>query len=115
MKEYERFVITHDHIKLLQNMYFSYDEGGEFGAPAVNSKRPYGNSNVYDDIGEIIEELPELVDCYGDEVYSDDQTARFLKIHKEMTTVLNIIAATCMVESGEYQKEKYTNNWEPAP
>src|SRR5215510_593730 len=48
----ERFTVTDDHLRLLRRAYVFWDET-EFGAPGINAKRPYGNSDVYGDIVEI--------------------------------------------------------------
>jgi len=43
------FEITREHLKLLKNMYVGWDDC-EFGAPNIDPKRPYGNSDVINDI-----------------------------------------------------------------
>jgi hypothetical protein len=99
----QRFVITADHLKLLRNLGFEYDASVEFGAPCVNPKRPYGNSDVYGDLREILNEgRPEP--------YSDED---LLRLHKQMTTVLQIIARTGRVATGRYDARKYFNDWKP--
>lgn len=47
------FYITDDHIKLLKRMYVTWYDC-EYGAPCVDPKRPYGNSDVEGDICEIL-------------------------------------------------------------
>lgn len=109
----KNFVVTEDHIKLLQNVYFSYDDYTEFGAPEVNPKRPYGNGDVYGDIGEILGwEKEELESEYYDEyTYSDDQRTEMLKLHKEMTIVLQILTKNLFIEVGEYEASQYGSDW----
>lgn len=46
--------ITTDHIKLLERMSVDWDGECEYGAPACDFKRPFGNSDVEDDISEIL-------------------------------------------------------------
>ena len=43
------FTLTEDHIKLLRNLEVCWEDA-EFGAPAIEPKRPYGNSYVYKDM-----------------------------------------------------------------
>lgn len=43
------FILSQDHINLLKNMNVSWN-GDEYGAPTIDPKRPYGNSNVENDI-----------------------------------------------------------------
>lgn len=48
------FVVQKEHIKLLQNAVVRWEDC-EFGAPAIDCKRPYGNSGVYEDMCEILD------------------------------------------------------------
>ncbi len=48
------FTVTADHLKLLRAAYVDWD-ACEFGAPAIDSKRPYGNGGVVRDIANIVE------------------------------------------------------------
>lgn len=107
----ERFTITDEHLKLLRRMDVSWD-GCEFGAPAIDCKRPYGNSGVYGDIAEIIG-IP-LPDYDEDEEFSDLAIARMDKLHKEMQTVLQIVLRAGVVGVGDYECEKYKSDWKPA-
>ena len=95
----EIFVVTEDHIKLLKRMYVSWDDC-EYGAPGINPKRPYGNSDVANDIAEILEwntsqddyELPEEY-CIAAE-----------KIHREMQIALQILVNQLQISPGVYRK-----------
>ena len=48
------FTVTDEHLQLFRRAHVFWDEA-EFGAPSINPKRPYGNSNVYADIAEILD------------------------------------------------------------
>ena len=89
MSHPQRFEVTPDHIALLQRMYVQWDYSAYYGAPAVNIKRPYGNSDVVDDVHEICD-WPRP-DAEEDEEYTDEQEDRALKIHEQMDTVLQIL------------------------
>ena len=39
------FEVKEEHLKLLRNMSVEWNNG-EFGAPEINPKRPYGNGGV---------------------------------------------------------------------
>lgn len=84
------FEVTEEHMKLLDRMYISYDDWTEFGAPEVDPKRPYGNSDVYDDIAEILG-IEVAEDQWGDREFTDAQVDYMNKRHKEMETVLQIL------------------------
>jgi hypothetical protein len=80
-----QLTITEDHLLLLENMYIDWNSD-EYGAPAVDSKRPYGNSSVIHDIGEILGKPPDEEDDYSDELRSELNT-----IHEETQFVLQIL------------------------
>ena len=100
-KKIEKFSITEDHIKLLKRLFFEWESSCYDGAPAVDIKRPYGNSYPMGDICEILD-LPK----YCDECESNSESLNIAeKLHREMQTVLQIICCTASVEVGEYAKE----------
>lgn len=105
------FTVTEDHLKLLKRLCFRYDDYVEFGAPAVDPKRPYGNSSVYEDLGEILDWEPADEDRWGYKSYSDIQRERLLKLHKSMVTVLEILVTNNGVEVGEYETSRYGSVW----
>ena len=99
---YQYFFVTDGHLKLLKRMYVGWDHC-EFGAPAIDCKRPYGNSDVLMDMAEILD-IPVERD-------SDlpDQELRFL--HEEMKTVLQILVFNLGIEGGLYRAEEYSQEW----
>jgi hypothetical protein len=98
----ERFELKEEHIKLINRMYVYFDDFSYDGAPAIDSKRPYGNSSVAYDVYEILfgkefdydehDEMPE-------ELYED-----LMKVHKETATALQIVLCTKSFEPGTYEK-----------
>lgn len=100
------FEVTQDHLKLLKRLQFGYDEYTEFGAPEVDPKRPYGNSDVYEDIAEILGIEP-VSDDYWDEEFTDEQKAYMLKVHKEMEHVLQILVRHNSLGTGTYTRRNY--------
>jgi hypothetical protein len=100
----EQFQLTENHIKLLNCVYVYFDGDSYDGAPAVDTKMPYGNSNTVGDVYEILfgkefdygehDEMPE-------ELYSG-----LLRIHEETATALQIILFTKSFETGLYEKFK---------
>lgn len=92
------FTITEDHIKLIQHLEIIWWDC-EFGAPAVDPKRPYGNSDVEEDIAHIL----------GWELLTTEQNieARIEanKLHKELKQVLQIVLCTKSFQPGKYVKE----------
>lgn len=107
------FTVTEEHLKLLRRAYVSWDDC-EFGAPEIDCKRPYGNSDVIEDIGEILG-YPE--EHYRDPVtedYYEIVADNFTKLHAETVIVLQIALATGEFKVGRYQCDKYSANWHPA-
>lgn len=111
---YNRFEVTQQHLDLLGRMYFNYNDDTEFGAPEVDPKRPYGNSDVYNDIGEILGVEPVVEDGWGDKEFSPLQKQEFDHIHQSMTTVLNILTSVAVdgIKPGWYATANaYSNDW----
>jgi hypothetical protein len=96
-----RFEVTDQHIKLLRAANVRWEDC-EFGAPAIDCKRPYGNSSVLADMSEILGIAPN--DADWDELKS---------LHKETETALQIFLATGEMKPGKYEAERYTNDWKP--
>jgi hypothetical protein len=103
------FEITEDHLKLAKKMYVSWDNC-EFGAPAIDCKRPYGNSYVEGDIAEILG-ISDNKRHDDDEPYFTDKDLEYMnKVHKEMQTVIQIALSTGEFSVGNYHMtEDYDN------
>ena len=112
MRRVNEFTVTEQHLALLRRTYVTW-EYVEFGAPAIDGKRPYGNSDVLGDIIDIIGEAPEQVDLL--EEWVEENQERLAKIHGEVGIVLQIVLATGLFEPGDYIKtEKYdATSWRP--
>lgn len=102
------FEIKEEHLTLLQNAYVGW-ESCEFGAPAINCKRPYGNNYVEGDIAEI---LKWKVDEDGE--LTDEQYELAEKLHKETQTALQICLVMKEFKTGVFrQADAYRNRaWE---
>lgn len=97
----KQFEITENHIKLLRHMNVSW-WGCEFGAPSIDCKRPYGNSDVVSDICEILGWDFDANDAKYNQVHE-----AALAIHKEMDLVLQIVLVNLRLAlAGEYQQTK---------
>lgn len=110
----KRFEVTEQHLALLPHLWFNYNDYCEFGAPEVDPKRPYGNSDVYGDLAEILKLEPVSVNEYDESEFSDAQRADMLRVHKEMQTVLNILARVAIdgIATGWYATgTAYGNDW----
>lgn len=108
--ELQEFEVTNDHLKLLRAAYVSWDDC-EFGAPEINPKRPYGNSDVVNDIAEILEIESDTKDSWGDDAFSEEVEERLRKLHKETQTALQIALVTGKFEAGVYVAPAWSVAW----
>lgn len=129
LKTVETFQLTEDHLKLLNHMYIQWGDDGYEGAPAVGIKRPYGNSDVFGDIAEIVADWPLPKRNYRDDymLYNADgdivrveardgrtfRHADFERLHKETETALQIVLCTRSFMPGLYIKtnQYYRLSW----
>jgi hypothetical protein len=95
------FTLTEDHIKLVRRMYVDFDDGGYDGAPAVNLKRPYGNSDVIGDVHEILYDQPFPEDENDDE-RNEELVSKLIAIHQQTATALQIVLCTGSFVPGVY-------------
>lgn len=107
----KRFVLTQDHIDLLTSGRVGVDwQDCETGAPAIDPKRPYGNSDVAEDVAEIL-----LWERTGFEDYlelTDEQRDRALQIHNQTETALEVILNAKTFEPGVYETSSpYSVDW----
>lgn len=94
------FEITEAHLKLLRAANVGWDNC-EFGAPAIDCKRPYGNSSV-------IEDMREILGC-------PHECAENLEaIHNETKTALQIVLSVGYFKCGTYTAEEYSKVWQEA-
>ena len=97
------FTVTEDHLKVLRRAYVTWNQKpGSISAPTIDTKRPYGNSNEWADMAEILgvrdDERPD-----EDGNYRPDVINRFAKLHVETAIALQIALAT-----GEFSPGRYT-------
>jgi hypothetical protein len=124
-----KFEIKKEHLKLLQKAIVEWDDC-EFGAPAINPKRPYGNSGVIQDIIEIlgVTELKHGIYEFtlfdkkyllkGDDKYNLDlenenelvQQLNFL--HQSVEIALPICLNLQKFEIGIYRQKEDYNTWD---
>lgn len=83
-KDLNKVKPTKEHKLLIRNMTFQeYENGGDYVFIGVNGKRPFGNSNVYRDIAEILGwKLPNSD-------LSDAQEAKAARLLEELPYALN--------------------------
>jgi len=93
------FELTEEHILLASKMRVRW-QNCEYGAPEIDPKRPYGNSDVENDICEILGK--QMVEVDYEEKYSTEDLQYAKKIHNEMEIALQIILENKTFKPGLY-------------
>lgn len=85
----DRFVLTNDHLKLLRAARVQWQDC-ETGAPEIDPKRPYGNSDVAGDVARILgREVQRCPHCSGSLSERDEEA--LMQLHRETERALVII------------------------
>jgi hypothetical protein len=99
------FILKGEHIKLLQSMYVDWSDCYQ-GAPCIDCKRPYGNSNVVSDIIEILELDIDISSC------SADKHRELLDLHYGTRHAMQILLCTGKLEVGTYERNRiFQRSW----
>ena len=106
----ERFTLTNEHLKLIKRMNIRFDDDAYDGAPAVDIKRPYGNSDVMNDVAEIIG-IEKSEDDRGEKYWPKGTHAYCKSLHEETAKALQVCLAAQSFEAGEYISDDYRDNW----
>jgi hypothetical protein len=88
------FELTEQHIKLLRSSYVEWGDG-EWGAPCIDGKRPYGNSDLAQDMARKLD--------MDDKSLTDDDEVRLLELHQQTMTALQIVLVTGEFRPGQYR------------
>ena len=128
--EIETFEIKEEHLELLQRMCVGWQDC-EFGAPEIDPKRPYGNSDVHQDMIEVLgfNELKEGIyefilfgkkwllkgedkhNIYLEGADEEELLKELDKLHKETEQALQICLEIKEFKVGIYEHEKYGGVW----
>ena len=120
------FEVKEEHLKLLRKMEVGWNDC-EFGAPAIDCKRPFGNSGVFQDIVEILCDMQEVrnglfkVDVFGKEYFligEDKYNVEFepeledvlMGLYRETEDVLRIALNIGYFRVGKYEEDD-NGNW----
>lgn len=103
------FILKQVHLELLKKMVVRWDRC-EFGAPAIDCKKPYGNSSVYEDMAKILG-VKGFIDSDEEISFSNEQMSFMNDLHKETETALQIVLKTGKFEPGIYIADEYSDNW----
>jgi S-formylglutathione hydrolase FrmB len=108
MADNQIFELRPEHVTLLRAAYVRWEEI-ETGAPAIDCKRPYGNSDVAGDVIELLGWQGDPDDVTPRQDREDRERAMLL--HQETETALQVILSAASFEPGIYTAEKYGHDW----
>lgn len=128
--EKQIFHLEPEHLKLLQRFCVGWQDA-EFGAPEIDPKRPYGNSDVYQDMLEILglkELKPGIFEftlggvswllkgedknnIYLDGADEAPLISSLKSLHQETEKALQVCLSAQKFEVGQYEAEPYTDEW----
>jgi hypothetical protein len=105
------FTLKPEHIKLLSRASVYFDDSAYDGAPAIDIKRPYGNSGgVEVDVAEILDRQPPRCPHCGEVLTdADAQDEEFKQLHRETADALAVILSARSFVPGVY--EKHGGQW----
>jgi hypothetical protein len=109
----ERFTLTLEHVALLKRMCVEWQDEPYDGAPAINIKRPYGNSSVWQDVAEIIG-LQPAEDDDGEKHWPKGTRERCMALHRETETALQVCLTAQTFEPGDYVTDAWLRKWRRA-
>lgn len=106
------FTLTEEHVKLFRRIQIGW-QYCETGAPEVDPKRPYGNSDVASDVIEILGwPKPPLDEDEEKGPAWDAIHARALAVHYETHVALSVILCRSSFEPGTYvRSDRYKMDW----
>lgn len=104
----QEFEIRPEHLKLLRAANVTWYEI-ETGAPAIDGKRPYGNSDVAHDVIDLMGWWDDPDDVTPRQEREDRANA--LRLHEETKTALQIVLNTGSFEPGVYVSDWYGREW----
>lgn len=112
--EDQKFTLTDEHITLLRAMYVGWCDD-EFGAPEIDPKRPYGNSDVEYDMAVLLG-VPVTDDGeIADTIYAptgEPAIEALRRLHAETKTALRVVLSVGAFESGVYRSDWMGHDWE---
>jgi hypothetical protein len=105
-----RFTVTDDHLKLLRGVWVRWQQI-EWGAPAIDPKRPYGNGDLHRDMRRLLGWPGPAEDSDWDS-FGDEEVLE--RLHGETRIALQIVLRTGEFQSGEYVARRYAEDWRRA-
>ena len=118
--EQEYYRLTEEQVLLIRELHVDWMPGSEIGydgAPCVNSKRPFGNSNVGGDVHEIVDprtcdEIWNEYDEEDEDAFYEKQLETYNRYYKTLGKALQVVLSSGSFEPGMYSCNKYSRNYQ---
>jgi hypothetical protein len=94
------FEVMPAHIALLRRANTGWEGHGWVGAPSLLRKRPFGNSDVYADMAQIVDGR----DYISDHEVLEEEEVRYDQLLGELALVLEIVLQSGSFEPGHYTR-----------
>ncbi len=105
----QQFTLMDAHITLLRHANVSWN-GMEYGAPAIDPKRPYGNGDVVSDVAAISGIDPVPTD--DNEIHWPPGTSFAVEaLHRQLEVALQIVLHTGEFVAGKYEASDCKRDW----
>ena len=101
------FTLTEDHMELLRVANISWLNFGT-GAPGIDPKRPYGNSDWEGDIARILD-WEVFEDHEGEKHLSKEQYKLAERLHRELEEALQVFLLHAEIELGTFARTEPYN------
>ena len=105
-----RFTLRWEHVALLRRANVTWSST-ECGAPRIDPKRPFGNSDLLMDIARILG-WKLFEDGCGEKHLSKEQHAEAVLLHRETETALQVMLAIGSFGLGEYERGLLRSDFE---
>lgn len=105
----KRFELKAEHLKLLKQSCWRWEDC-EYGAPAMDCKRPFGNSSVIPDVMEILGVEEKKCPHCGESLDETDRE-KYDAIFRELEIAIQCIFHTLSFELGWYVQTSHSR-WE---
>lgn len=114
-----RFTLTAEHVALLQAAWVDWEDV-EWGAPAIDPKRPYGNGDLDRDLYYALATPEARASVWDDDhglpagLAPDEWRLiceRNRVLHRETETALQIVLRAGSFTPGVYEAREYHNDW----
>jgi hypothetical protein len=109
-----KITVTEDHLKLLKSSVWMAPDiisrSDWDCAPCMDTKRPFGNSNLPEDIHRVLETVPAFTKG-TDKFYSDEQDKYAWKTYYELALVLDVCTEFLSFELATYERSATYHDW----